>query len=83
MKIKRAKEVAVLTAEEHAILEKAHEILNEIYEDCEIDDGSGLMKYASDARDELEYFLCDGKNEFYEVEESPYSTITVKLVLDK
>ena len=61
MKIKRAKEVAVLTAEEHAILEKAYEILNEICEDCEIDDGSGLMKYASDARDELEYFLDDGE----------------------
>ena len=83
MRIKRAKEVVVLTAEEHAIIEKAHEILNEICEDCEIDDGSGLMKYASDARDELEYFLADGENEFYEVEKSPYSTITVKLVLEK
>lgn len=81
MKIKRAKEVAVLTAEEHAILEKAHEILNEIYEDCEIDDGSGLMKYASDARDELEYFLYDGKNEFYEVEEPSVDMVQIVLRL--
>lgn len=81
MKIKRTKEVAVLTAEEYAILEKAHEILSEIYEDCEIDDGYGLMKYASDAKDELEYFLDDGKNKFYEVEEPSVDTVQIILHL--
>ena len=82
MIIKRAKEVVILTAEEHAILKKAHEILNEICEDCEIDNGEGLLYYAKDAKEELEFFLNDGKNNFYEVEEAPYSTISVKLILE-
>ena len=81
MKIVRAKEKVALTAEEYAILNKAHEIMNDICDECEIDDGEGLLRYARDARDELECFLTDGKNDFYEVEETTYTTVTVRLFI--
>ena len=82
MEIVRAKEKVILTAEEYAILNKAYNIMNDICDECEVDDGEGLLRYAHDARDELEYFLFDGKNDFYEVEETTYSTVTVRLFLD-
>lgn len=83
MKIKRQTEVAVLTAEEYAILKRAYDILDEICEDCMIDDGEGLLYYAKDAKEELGFFLDDGKDNFYDVEEAPFSTIIVKLILEE
>lgn len=79
MEIVRAKEKVILTAEEYAILNRAHDIMSDICDDCEVDDGEGLLRYATDARDELENFLCDGEDDFYEVEETTYSTVTVRL----
>lgn len=82
MEIVRAKEKVILTAEEYAILLKAHKILNDICDECEVDDGEGLLRYARDARDELEFFLHNGKDDFYEVEETTFSTVTVRLFVD-
>ena len=79
MEIVRAKEKVKLTAEEYAILNKAYEIMNDICDECEVDDGEGLLRYATDARDELECFLTDGENDFYEVEETTGSMVTVRL----
>ena len=82
MEIVRAKEKVILTAEEYAILLKAHRILDDICDECEIDDGEGLLRYAEDARNELESFFDDGKNNFYEVEETSQTILTVRLFIN-
>ena len=66
MEIITRKETVILTATEKAILDRAHEILENIADKSET--GGDLYTYANDAANELEYFLNDGKNDFYEVE---------------
>jgi hypothetical protein len=82
MEIIRAKEKVILTAGEYAIINKAYKIMDDICDECEVDDGEGLLRYATNAKDELEYFLNDGKNDFYEVEETTCSTVTVRLFVN-
>lgn len=82
MEIVRTKEKVILTAEEYAILCKAHRILDDICDDCEIDDREGLLRYAEDAKNELGCFLDDGKNDFYEVEETSQTIVTVRLFIN-
>lgn len=55
-KVERTKETITLTAEENAVLRKALNILEDIYNDCEDTDGDAY-KYTADAVKELEYFL--------------------------
>lgn len=82
MKVISKKETVILTAQEKAILDKALEILNNITEECEHSDGD-LFTYANDAANELECFLDDGKNDFYEVEPTAegVSEVIVKIIL--
>lgn len=52
----KANEKIILTAEENAILRKALNILTDIYNDCE-DENGYAYKYTADAVKELEFFL--------------------------
>lgn len=79
MEIISRKESVILTAQEKAILDKAFEILDKIRIECEDTDGD-LWTYANDAADELEYFLNDGDNSFYEVE--PYAEGASKVIVE-
>ena len=75
-KVVRMDEKAILTVAEKKILEKAYEILDEIYDECE--QGEDLEIYARDARNELGSFLeADG---IYEVENE--NTDTVKIIIE-
>lgn len=75
-KVVRREEKAILTIAEKKILEKAYEILDEIYEECH--QGGDLEMYSGDARNELESFL--DTNDIYEVEEE--NTDTVKIIIE-
>lgn len=56
-RIEKREEIAILTLAEKRILEKAYNILDEIYD--ESDGDSKLCGYVRDARDELDNFLCE------------------------
>ena len=51
----------ILTQEEKAILSKAHDILDEIYDKCEND--GDIENYADEARDDLKFLLENAKVE--------------------
>ena len=54
MKIRKSKETLILTKEEKAILSKAYEILDEIYDECDCDsDFVDLSQYAKNSIDDL------------------------------
>ena len=75
-KVVRMDEKAILTVAEKKILEKAYEILNEIYEECR--QNGDLEIYARDAKNELESFL--DADDMYEVEDE--NTDTVKIIIE-
>ena len=77
MRVERMAETAILTAEEYAILVKAHEILDDISGDCETSED--LFQYACEAEKNLHDFLEDGEDRFYKVEEDLHNTITVEI----
>ena len=54
MKI-QSRETLILTQKEKAILSKAHDILNEIYDECEID--GDIENYTDEAREYLKWLL--------------------------
>ena len=76
-KVVRREEKAILTMAEKKILEKAYEILDEIYEECR--QGEDLEICAGDARRELESFLDN--DDIYEVEDDE-NTDTVKIIIE-
>lgn len=55
-KVEKKKETITLTAGENAILRKALNILEDIYNDCE-DENGYAYQYTRDAVKELEFFL--------------------------
>lgn len=61
MKIRKSKETLILTKEEKAILSKAYEILDEIYDEC--DCHSDLVDFSSEARDNIDCLLEDAEVE--------------------
>ena len=61
MKIRQSRETLILTKEEKAILSKAYEILDEIYDECE--PGSDFVEPSSDARDGIDTLLEDAEVE--------------------
>ena len=59
MEIRKSKETLILTQSEKAILLKAHDILDEIYDECESD--GDIEDYADIARDNIELLLEDAE----------------------
>ena len=59
MKIRKSKETLILTKEEKAILSKAYEILDEIYDECESD----FVNPSSEAKDGIDTILEDAEVE--------------------
>ena len=59
MEIRKSKEILILTQSEKAILSKASEILDEIFEKCESD--SDMECYAEEARDNIWELLEDAE----------------------
>ena len=59
MEIRKSKETLILTQSEKAILFKAEEILNEIFEECDCD--SDIECYAEEARDNIWKLLEDAE----------------------
>ena len=54
MKIRKSKETLILTQEEKAILSKAYDILDEIYDECDCDsEFVDLSQYAKNSIDDL------------------------------
>ena len=78
-KVVRMEEKAILTMAEKKILEKAHDILDSIYNECQ--QGGDLEQYARDAKEELAFFLDEGKDNFYEIEDDDNADI-VKLIIE-
>lgn len=76
-KIEKREEIAILTLAEKRILEKAYDILDEIYDESEGD--SKLCGYVRDARDELDNFLCE--EDIYEVEDID-SNSSIKITIE-
>lgn len=75
MKIKKSKEVLVLTQVEKIILSKAQEYLDEIYEGCECN--SNIGRSASEAQDYIDFLLEEA-----EVEEGePKGEITISILM--
>ena len=75
MKIRKSKETLILTQEEKAILSKAYDILDEIYNECE--DGGNIEKYVNEARDYLEFLLEEVEVEGGELDGVVNVTITM------
>lgn len=65
MKIRKSKETLILTQEEKAILSKAYEILDEIYDECDCD--SDFVDSAAEARDNIDDLLEDAEVEGGEI----------------
>lgn len=61
MKIRKSKETLILTKEEKAILSKAYEILDEIYDECDCD--SDFVDISSEAKDGIDALLEDAEVE--------------------
>ena len=61
MKIRKSKETLILTKEEKAILSKAYEILDDIYDECDCD--SDFVDWSSNAKDNIDYLLEDAEIE--------------------
>ena len=61
MKIKKSEETLILTQTEKAILSKAYDILDEIYDECE--EGGNIENYADEAKDYLEGLLEEAEVE--------------------
>lgn len=59
MEIRKSKEILILTQSEKAILSKASEILDEIFNECEND--GRIEGFADTARDNLECLLGDAE----------------------
>ena len=59
MKIRASKETVILTKEEKAILSKAYEILDDIYDESKC--GDSLEHFAETARDNLDDILEDAE----------------------
>lgn len=59
MEIRKSKETLILTQSEKAILSKAHDILDEIYEKGE--SGGDIECYAEEARDNIKWLLEDAE----------------------
>ena len=76
-RIERREEIAILTLAEKRILEKAYDILDEIYDESE--GGNELCRYAESAKAELDDFLSN--EDIYEVENSlnPSIKITIEI----
>lgn len=76
-RIERREEIAILTLTEKRILEKAYNILDEIYDESE--GGNDLCRYAQSAKEELDDFLSN--EDIYEVEDfdNPSIKITIEL----
>lgn len=55
MKIRRSKETLILTQEEKAILSKAYEILDEIFDEC--DCHSAFVDPSGEAKDNIDTLL--------------------------
>lgn len=55
MKIRKSKETLILTQEEKAILSKAYDILDEIYDECDCD--SEFVDLSGDAKDNINDLL--------------------------
>lgn len=75
MKIEKSKETLILTRCEKAILMKANEILNDIYDECETD--GNIEGYAYEARDNIDYLLKDVEVEGGEPKEKTYIAIEI------
>ena len=75
MEIRKSKETLILTQEEDAILSKAYDILDEIYDECE--DGGNIEKYANEARDYLELLLEEAEVEGGE----PNGAVNVTIIM--
>ena len=76
-KVVRMDEKAILTMAEKKILEKAYEILGDIYDECRQD--GDLEMYAGDAKRELEIFL--NEEGIYEVEDENIDTVKIIIEL--
>lgn len=61
MKIRKSKATLILTKEEKAILSKAYEILDEIYDECDCD--SDFVDLSAEARDGIDALLEDAEIE--------------------
>ena len=61
MKIRKSKETLILTKEEKAILSKAYEILDEIYDECDCD--SEFVGSSAEAKDGIDTLLEDAEVE--------------------
>ena len=74
MKIEKIERI-ILTQEEKAILSKALDILDEIYDECESD--SDIENYADEARDDLKFLLENAKVE----SGKPHGTVKVTITI--
>lgn len=61
MKIRKSKETLILTKEEKAILSKAYEILDEIYDECDCD--SEFVDSSAEAKGGIDTLLEDAEVE--------------------
>lgn len=75
MRIKKSKETLILTQKEKAILSKAYEILDEIYEECESD--GDIEAFADEAKENIKYLLEDAEVEGGRPSEGIKVTITI------
>ena len=75
MEIRKSKETLILTQEEEAILSKAYDILDEIYDECE--DSGKIENYANEARDYLELLLEEVEVEGGE----PHGAVNVTIIM--
>jgi hypothetical protein len=75
MKIEKSKETLILTRCEKAILMKASEILDEIFQSCEAD--GEIEPYSREAMNNIEYLLEDVEVEGGEPKEKTYIAIEI------
>lgn len=75
MKIRKSEETLILTQEEKAILTKAYNILDEIYDKCDCD--GEIENYSDGAKDNIEYLLKGAEVEGGE----PSGAIYIKIMM--
>lgn len=75
MKIRKSKETLILTQEEKAILSKAYDILDEIYDECDCD--SDFVDLSGYAKENIECLLEDAEIEGGE----PSGAIYIKIMM--
>lgn len=75
MKIRKSKETLILTKEEKAILSKAYEILDEIYDECE--NCGDIEHFVNEAKDNIDSLLEDVEVEGGE----PSGAIYIKIMM--